>query len=327
MNARLAVAAAALALVGLVGANAWSRLHQAAQTGLAPLGDRAGCERYGGLPEQWGKDPHAGMVRIEGGTFQLGSERGYAEERPLAQTSVKSFWIDRTEVTNAQFATFVAATGYLSDAEHGSGVAVFHSPDALAGVPREGSWWHLDQQANWRHPDGAESNIDGRAHEPVVGVTYADATAYAHWLGRELPSEAQWEFAAKAGRGNRTADLSLRDEQGRPQANFWQGLFPLNDKAEDGYAGRAPVGCFASNPLGLHDMVGNVWEWTTDLYASRGDAVDQPSPHGSALRRVIKGGSFLCADNYCVRARASSRQGQEADLAAVHLGFRTVSAQ
>jgi len=194
-------------------------------------------------------------------------------------------------------------------------------------VPREGSWWHLDQQANWRHPDGARSSIEGRAHEPTVGVTYADATAYAHWLGHELPSEAQWEFAAKAGRGNDQADHSLRDAQGRPQANFWQGLFPLHDKAEDGYAGRAPVGCFASNPLGLHDMVGNVWEWTTDLYVSHGDAVEQPPPRGSAVRHVIKGGSFLCADNYCVRARASSREGQEADLPASHLGFRTVSAQ
>jgi formylglycine-generating enzyme required for sulfatase activity len=168
----------------------------------------------------------------------------------------------------------------------------------------------------------------------VVNVSYRDALAYAHWLGRELPSEAQWEFAAKAGRNNETADRALRDAQGHPLANFWQGLFPYQDSAEDGYPGRAPVGCFPANPYGLHDMVGNVWEWTTDIYVShsvdgseRGasEAVSVSSASNGAQRNVIKGGSYLCSANYCVRARASSRQPEEVDLPASHLGFRTIA--
>jgi formylglycine-generating enzyme required for sulfatase activity len=167
----------------------------------------------------------------------------------------------------------------------------------------------------------------------VVDVTYADAQAYAHWLGRELPSEAQWEYAAKAGRSNEDSDRALRDAQGRPLANFWQGMFPLQDKAEDGFAGRAPVGCYPANPAGLHDMVGNVWEWTTDFYTDGGHAVnggtvEEPlsaaPERGGVPRRVIKGGSYLCSADYCVRARASSRQPEEIDLPASHLGFRTI---
>ncbi|HEY1075781.1 MAG TPA: SUMF1/EgtB/PvdO family nonheme iron enzyme, partial [Fontimonas sp.] len=147
----------------------------------------------------------------------------------------------------------------------------------------------------------------------------ADALAYAQWLGRDLPSEVEWEFAAKAGRDNETADATLRDAAKKPQANFWQGLFPYQDDVEDGYSGRAPVGCFAANPNGLHDMVGNVWEWTRDAYVpGMGEALS------GVPRQVIKGGSYLCAANYCERARASSRQGQEADLPTSHLGFRTV---
>jgi formylglycine-generating enzyme required for sulfatase activity len=297
----------------------------------SPLGSRASCSAYGGLPAGWGRDPHAGMVRIEGGSFQLGSERGYDEERPLAAMRVAAFWIDRTEVTNAQFAAFVAATGYATDAERRPGAAVFRMDAAQPFAP--GSWWHLVEGADWRHPDGPGSDIGGRGHEPVVDVTYADAQAYAHWLGRALPTEAQWEYAAKAGRDDATSDRALRDADGRPQANFWQGNFPVWDRGEDGYAGRAPVGCFAPNPDGLHDMVGNVWEWTIDLYRDNHAAESTLAARESALparsgaqRRTIKGGSYLCSADYCVRARASSRQGEEEDLPAVHLGFRTVAA-
>ncbi|NKF20833.1 formylglycine-generating enzyme family protein [Solimonas marina] len=293
----------------------------------AVLGTPQRCAAYDGLPPGSGR--HAGMQYIAGGRFELGSLRGYAEERPLVSTDLAPFWIDRTEVTNAQFARFVAATGYVSDAERHDGAVVFSVPDANDTADlAAGRWWHLRHDANWRKPDGAAA---AAANEPVVDVTYADALAYARWLGRELPSEAQWEFAAKAGRDNADADRALRDAQGHPLANFWQGLFPFNDRGDDGYTGRAPVGCFAANPDGLYDMVGNVWEWTTDRYRDRhapaeeAEAAAVMPARGSAPRRVIKGGSYLCAANYCARARASSRQGQEADLPSEHVGFRTVA--
>lgn len=298
----------------------------------AALGTLANCQAYKGLPIGWGKAKHAGMIKIASGEFQLGSERGYSDERPLQEVKIDSFWIDRTEVSNAQFAAFVAATGYVTEAEKTGGSAVFRMPEPADGKIVEGSWWHLVKDANWRHPEGAGSDIAGREHEPVVDVTYADALAYAHWLGRELPTEAQWEYAAKGGRNNQQSDHSLRDAQGHPLANFWQGLFPLSNSDEDGFPGRAPVGCFAANPYGLHDMVGNVWEWTTDAYSERHGAPlnldDQRTAipaRGTAPLRVIKGGSYLCSADYCVRARASSRQPQEADLPASHLGFRTIA--
>jgi len=296
------------------------------------LGTLANCQAYKGLPIGWGKAKHAGMIKIAGGEFQLGSERGYADERPLQAMKIDSFWIDRTEVSNAQFAAFVAATGYVTEAEKTGGSAVFRAPEPTEGKVVEGSWWHLVKDANWRHPEGAGSDIIGREHEPVVDVTYADALAYAHWLGRELPTEAQWEFAAKGGRNNEQSDHSLRDAKGHPLANFWQGLFPISNSDEDGFPGRAPVGCFAANPYGLHDMVGNVWEWTTDTYSERrgapvnlDDQLTAIPARGTAPRQVIKGGSYLCSADYCVRARASSRQPEEADLPASHLGFRTIA--
>ncbi len=273
------------------------------------LGDRSHCESFAGLPAGWGKDPHAGMIRLDGGAFELGSERGFADERPVRGARVEPFWIDRTEVTNAQFAAFAQATGYVSQAERARGAAVFVAPTSSNIEP--GSWWKQIETANWRNPEGIEG-APPKPHDPVVDVAYEDALAYAKWLHRELPTEAQWEFAAKAGRANAESDLAVRDAAGKPQANFWQGLFPVHDAVEDGYAARAPVGCFAANPFGLHDMVGNVWEWTRDPY-----------PPGDR-RLVIKGGSFLCSTNYCARARASSRQPQEADLPASHVGFRTI---
>lgn len=294
---------------------------------------RADCHRSSGLPPDWGQDPHAGMAQIEPGEFEFGSDRGYEDEGPVQARHLDRFWMDRTEVTNAQFASFVAATGYVTDAERSGGSAVFLVPGPDEEI-REGSWWRLLKGANWRHPEGPDSDIGGLGNEPVVAVTYADAAAYAKWLGRSLPDEAQWEYAAKAGRNNKDADRSLRDSQGRPRANFWQGVFPLQNRAEDGYAGRAPSGCFAANDWGLQDMVGNVWEWTTSPYRGEHEhelpeAAEQPKREGHAAigRLVIKGGSYLCADNYCVRARASSRQGQEVDLPTSHIGFRTISTQ
>ncbi|TXH06072.1 MAG: formylglycine-generating enzyme family protein [Nevskiaceae bacterium] len=324
----------AATLLGVAFAAAWSLKDQRPPPAHAALGDRTQCAAYSGLPPGWGQDAHAGMVHLRGGAYELGSTRGYAEERPPQTRRVEPFWIDRTEVSNAQFAAFVAATGYVTEAEKGEGAAVFRAPEGNDATTAEGSWWHLVKGADWRHPEGPGSSIEGRGHEPVVDVSYADALAYAHWLGRELPSETQWEYAAKAGRNNESADRALRDAQGRPLANFWQGLFPYQDTGDDGFPGRAPVGCFPANPFGLHDMVGNVWEWTTDTYAAHGEdeatrgageAVSVAPMRSGAERKVIKGGSYLCAANYCVRARAASRQPEEIDLPASHLGFRTVA--
>lgn len=311
--------------------------------GACRPGDQLGttklCQSYQGLPDGWGRDPHAGMLKIAAGSFQLGSQRGYAEERPLRQIKVNSFWIDRTEVSNAQFASFVKATGYITDAERPGdkgGAVLFYIDYIDPNQPvTPGSWWHLVRGADWRHPKGPGSGIEGRGHDPVVNVSHADALAYAHWLGHQLPSEAQWEYAAKAGRNDAESDRTLRDAAGTPQANFWQGAFPLSDQAEDGYAGRAPVGCYPANPYGLQDMVGNVWEWTSDPWQDShrpetlADQQARLPGRGQApryvTRYVIKGGSFLCAADYCARARASSRQPAERDLPSEHLGFRTVT--
>ncbi|AXQ27600.1 formylglycine-generating enzyme family protein [Solimonas sp. K1W22B-7] len=294
-------------------------------TGAAPdpLGSPAACRDYSGLPRGWGVTPRAGMLRVAAGRFERGSLRGYADERPLVDTRVDAFWMDRTEVSNAQFASFVAATAYVTEAERTGATAVFRVPPPDAAALEPGSGWKLLKGADWRHPEGPDSSIAGRDNVPVVNVSLADAQAYAAWLGRELPSEMQWEFAARAGRSNAAADAALLDAGQRPQANVWQGLFPIEDRGDDGFPGRAPVGCFAANPYGLHDMIGNVWEWTTDLYRGRLDAVAAAATPSAP--RVIKGGSFLCADNYCVRSRASARHPQEPDLPTTHLGFRTVA--
>ncbi|WP_029002297.1 formylglycine-generating enzyme family protein [Azohydromonas australica] len=299
----------------------------------AALGSEAACAGYTGLPPHWAQDPHAGMVRLAGGTFILGAQDGYAEERPARKAAVAPFWIDRTEVTNAQFAAFVQATGYVTEAERrGSGV-VFKAPSPDGTEVRYGTWWHEVRGADWRHPEGPGSDLSGRETQPVVQVSRADAEAYARWLGRSLPTEAQWEYAAKAdGRGERI-ERGPRDAQGRPSANFWQGQFPYLDTREDGQIGRAPVGCYAANGFGLHDMIGNVWEWTSDAWHGSHQAhgtgaatpADPSRRRPAAAQGLIKGGSFLCATDFCVRYRASARHPQELDLGSVHVGFRTVA--
>lgn len=301
---------------------------------------------------------HAGMVRVSGGSFVLG-DTVYPEEGPLTITSVPDFWMDRTEVTNAQFAAFVQATGYVTTAErpvdlhrHPGLPAALQQPGALVFVmptdlQRGGDitqWWQYRAGANWRHPGGPNTSIEGMDAFPVVAVTLEDAQAYARWLGRSLPSEAQWEWAARGG-----AVAGPGDTTQPMQANTWQGLFPVNNRADDGFAGIAPVGCFAPNGYGLFDMIGNVWELTRDVYqpfheaghrASEGahndprnnTPPDQPPPAsrlpanapGTTTQHVIKGGSYLCAPSYCMRYRAGARQGQEDDLATNHVGFRTV---
>ncbi len=299
------------------------------------LGSRSSCDAYTGIPAGWPKVRHAGMVRIPGGEFIPGSDAGYADERPAGKVRVKSLWLDRTEVTNAQFAVFVAASGYRTEAEIAGGAAVFRAPTEFELGQWPYAWWQFVKGADWRHPEGPDSNLDGRANQPVVQVTLQDALAYARWLGHRLPTEAEWEYAAKAGRSDPAQDKAPVDADGKPLANFWQGNFPGLNTAEDGFIGRAPVGCYPANGLGLFDSIANVWEWTSDFYRGghqghgSGDPLIALRAAGKSLSpslpRVIKGGSFLCAANFCVRYRAAARHPQEANLPTSHVGFRTVS--
>ncbi|RKR36582.1 formylglycine-generating enzyme family protein [Paraburkholderia sp. BL17N1] len=300
---------------------------------LAALGSEQQCERYAGLPSRWRDDPKAGMVHLRGGDFVFGSKLGYEDERPAGdgKTRVAGFWIDQTDVTNAQFAAFVKATGYVSDSERQGGAVVFHTPTRDEMNARDLAWWTWVKGAAWNHPTGPGSTLEGRLNQPVTMVTQADALAYAHWLGRDLPTEAEWEYAGKAGREGAELDTAPRDEHGKPSANYWQGVFPVLNTNEDGHVGLAPVGCYAANDFKLYDMIGNAWEWTRDVYTgphqshTNGDtAAVAPLSRKHDTPMVIKGGSFLCSRDYCVRYRAASREQQEADLPASHIGFRTV---
>jgi len=284
--------------------------------------------------------PYPGMVWVPAGSLDFGDTL-YPEEQPVRKTTVAAFWIDRTEVSNDEFARFVQATGYRTVAERPvdpqlhpglppdmqqPGAVVFVMPNAVMGQGDLTQWWRYVPGANWRHPGGPATSIEGRGAFPVVTVTIEDALAYAHWKGRSLPTEAQWEWAARAGQPG----APQAHEQPK-QANTWQGLFPVANSAEDGFVGLAPVGCYAPNALGLFDMIGNVWEltadrWTPDHASARPPDTD-PAPFqrpGPSAQRVIKGGSFLCAPNYCMRYRSGARQPQEEDLATSHLGFRTI---
>ena len=280
--------------------------------------------------------PHHGMAWIPGGTFAQG-DTVYPEEGPISPARVNGFWMDRHEVTNGEFAAFVAATGYVTQAERAldpathagvppdmlqPGAVVFVMPKDVHGMEDISQWWRFTPGANWRHPAGPGSTIAGHADYPVVEVTHDDALAYARWKHRDLPSEAEWEWAARAG------DAKAGDDHDQPKgANTWQGIFPVLNSGADGYVGLAPAGCYPANAYGLYDMLGNVWELTNDIYRPRHGEVPAPDAMpmmGETRRYVIKGGSFLCAPNYCMRYRSGSREGQEADLAASHLGFRTV---
>ena len=217
------------------------------------------------------------------------------------------------EVTNAEFAAFVDATGYITDAEQGlldkhegAGSAVFHHPEDPV---TEGGRWELTA-ATWRAPEGPGSNLTGREHHPVVHVSKRDAEAYAAWAGGRLPSEVEWEYAASLGLPDPENPISGAYDEAGPRANTWQGIFPMVDLGTDGFSGTAPVGCFAADQHGIHDLIGNVWEWT-----------DTPF---SDLTHSVKGGSFLCADNFCQRYRPAARQPQETDFSSNHIGFRIV---
>jgi formylglycine-generating enzyme required for sulfatase activity len=291
--------------------------------------------------------PDRQQVFIPGGTFRMGSDQYYEEEGPVRFVTVTSFWIDRTDVTNAEFAAFVKATDYVTDAERKpnpkdypdipadklqAGGAIFTSPTGVRSLEDPNAWWAFAAGADWRHPDGPGSSIAGHANDPVVQVSYNDALAYARWAGRDLPTEEQYEYAARGGLDGKT--YAWGDELtpgGKHQANVWQGEFPNHNEGADGFMGRAPVGCFPANGYGLYDMTGNVWKWTVTPYsrgAGDGMAMDEMPNVGKPTARVlrtIKGGSFLCAPNYCRRYRPAARQPQESGFSAAHLGFRTVA--
>lgn len=270
--------------------------------------------------------PQEKEVLIKGGTLTLGNDRSYPEERRGPPVSVGSFYIDATEVTNRQFAEFVAATGYRTVAEKGflgdprvpaaqqmPGSAVFVMPG-----PGQTPGWTFMAGANWRQPEGPGSSIEGREDEPVVQIAYADALAYARWKGRDLPTEAEWEWAAGQGRDMPGRARPVRN--GKPSSNTWDGQFPTHNVAADGFMMRAPVASFPANSNGLYDMTGNVWEWTKSVWTPNHD----PAAKSDAGARAVKGGSFLCAVNFCARYRPQSRQRMEDDLGTNHIGFRTI---
>lgn len=271
---------------------------------------------------------------IDGGTFRMGSDAHYAEEKPIRTVEVEPFCIDLYEITNDQFAEFVLATGYSTVAERGPdekdypnapqeffqpGSAIFVMPEAPS-TAKASQWWQFSRGAYWRKPLGNDSSIDRRGDHPVVHIAFNDALAYARWQGRDLPTEAEWEYAARDGLVEATyAWGEERAPKGLEFANTWQGEFPLQDLAHDGYSGTAPVGRFPANNYGLYDMIGNVWEWTKDDFSGPGYQQSAWSE-----QRVIKGGSFLCAPNYCARYRPAARQAQDTGLGTNHIGFRTV---
>lgn len=300
------------------------------------------------------------MSWIPGGTFRMGSADFYPEERPVHRVRVDGFWMDRHPVTVEAFRRFVKATGYVTVAERPPDPADYPGADAALLVPGSlvfcrpagpvnlrdyRNWWRYVPGANWRHPRGPGSDDRGRERHPVTHVVCEDAAAYAAWAGKELPTEAEWEYAARGGLDG--AVFSWGDEfapGGQMMANTWQGEFPWQNLLTDGYEGTSPVGTFPANGYGLYDVTGNVWEWTGDSFSPRHPAdaaracciprnpritsshqIRPAAEPGSPLpRRVIKGGSHLCAPNYCLRYRPAARQAQAIDSAASHLGFRCI---
>lgn len=256
--------------------------------------------------------PARGLVALPAGTVQLGEGAVLEGEGPAHAMAVEGFLIDPTDVTNDQFAAFVAATGYVTLAERLGSSLVFVGGREGVDLNDPGQWWTIMPGADWRHPRGPGSGIEGHGALPVVHVGAEDAQAYARWLGRDLPTEAEWEYAARGGLAHgRYPWGNAPSTSERPMANTWQGAFPAFDLGGDGYRAEAsPVGCFPANGFGLYDMAGNVWQWTRDVAAG-----GEP---------VIKGGSFLCADNFCFRARPAARLGTATDTTTSHIGFRTV---
>ena len=305
-----------------------------------------------------GKPPAKEMVWIPGGSFTMGSNDHYPEEAPAHPVSVDAFWMDQYVVTNAQFSRFVEETNYVTSAERAPRAedypgakpellvpasVVFHRPGYKVDLNNHFNWWTYVPNANWRKPWGPESSLKGLANHPVVHVAYEDAERYAKWVGKELPTEAEWEFAARGGlEGMEFVWGSEFTPDGQHMANTWQGEFPNENTLDDGFEWTAPVGSFSPNGYGLYEMAGNVWEWTTDWYLEhnklpnaccgsinpRGGSLDESyDPCSSQIRiprKVMKGGSYLCAPNYCRRYRPAARMAQPVDTSTCHLGFRCI---
>lgn len=302
------------------------------------------------------------MRFVPGGTFRMGSDRFYPEERPVRQVRVDPFWIDVMPVTNRDFAAFVEATGHVTLAEIAPdpgdypgmppemampGSLVFTRTDGPVDLDDYSRWWSFRFCADWRHPSGPESDLSELWDHPVVHIAYADAEAYARWAGKALPTEAEWEFAARGGLDG--CDYAWGDELapgGAMLANYWQGAFPYANDLLDGWERTSPVGYYPANAYGLHDLIGNVWEWTADWWMlpqrhrkpfkgaccipanPRGgrerDSHDPATPGVRIGRKVLKGGSHLCAPSYCQRYRPAARHAQAVDSSTSHIGFRCV---
>ena len=284
------------------------------------------------------------MVELPGGTFRMGSADFYPEERPIREVSVGPFWIDRQPLTVAEFRRFVKDTDHVTWAEQRPDPADYPDADLELLVPGSlvvrrtagpvdlrdyRNWWTWMSGADWRHPEGPGSNVGGRERHPVTHVAHADATAYAEWAGKSLPTEAEWEYAARGGLDG--AIFTWGDEfapKGRMMANTWQGEFPWQNLLLDRFEATSPVGTYPPNGYGLYDMAGNVWEWTDDWFttpaAEMGSccAPQLPLADERFPRKVIKGGSHLCAPNYCLRYRPAARQGEAVDTSTGHIGFR-----
>jgi formylglycine-generating enzyme required for sulfatase activity len=284
------------------------------------------------------------MTEVRGGTFLMGSERFYPEERPAREVEVEGFSIDTHPVTAAEFRRFVRDTGYVTVAERPldpaeypeadpellvPGSLVFHKAPGPVSLDDVRNWWQYVPGASWKRPGGPGTTINGRDHHPVVQVAYEDAEAFAAWAGKELPTEEEWEYAARG--GFEGADFAWGDEHfpgGEPAANTWQGEFPWQNLNLDGFEGTSPVGSFPPNGYGLYDMCGNVWEWTstpfTKSHTQAPCCAPALLPGDRFPRKVIKGGSHLCAPNYCLRYRPAARQGETTDTSTGHIGFRCV---
>ncbi|HWQ90741.1 MAG TPA: formylglycine-generating enzyme family protein [Clostridia bacterium] len=306
------------------------------------------------------KQPFPHMVWVPGGPFLMGSQDFYPEERPIHRVTVDGFWMDAHPVTNAEFRRFVKATGYVTVAERTPmpadypgvdpsllvpGSLVFQRPPGRVPLRDYRAWWTYMKGACWSRPEGLQSMLIGRDNHPVVHVAHEDAQQYAAWAGKTLPTEAEWEFAARGGLENTVfAWGNELAPQGRLMANTWQGEFPWENLKTDGFEGTSPEGAFPPNGYGLFDMIGNVWEWTSDYFRPRHpDEVAKPcciprNPKVASAeasyaagesgppipRKVLKGGSHLCAPNYCVRYRPAARQGEAIETSACHIGFRCV---
>ena len=292
------------------------------------------------------------MVWIQGGTFQMGTnDPAFTDAQPMHKVTVSGFYMDEHEVTNAEYERFVKATNYKTVAERklnpkdypgvppeslvpGSGV--FSPPGQKVSLDDPLQWWKYIPGASWQHPFGANSSVDGKPNDPVVHISYEDAVAYAKWAGKRLPTEAEWEYAAQGGRGNQTYYWGNElKPNGKWVANIYQGEFPDKNTAEDGYAGIAPIKSFPANAYGLYDMDGNVWEWCNDFYRADyyknslsknpqgpSDSYDPEEP--GSVKRVQRGGSFICSDEYCIRYKSGSRGNGEVRSGSNNLGFRCV---